>query len=113
VYAYRNPPMPAGQMRDEASRAGFTTPEPSYVDRSEVCPPQRLTGQEQMRALAAMHHARSRYPGPVGAILRAEIAAYKDLGYVAQPCAPVRQLIDELMAPPAPFPVPLPEGSSS
>ncbi len=102
MYLYRNPPMPAPAMRDEVDRrSALTTPPPLYeVARpGDRCPPGRLSAAEHSRANTALHHAKSRFPGAVGDVLAAEITAYRDLGYVAQPGSTVVRLIDELLRP--------------
>jgi len=76
----------------------LTTPAPVYTpDQPSTADAPRLAAHQQTEALAAMHHARRRYPGPAGGILAAEIGAFKDLGRVAQPTCAVARLIHELM----------------
>ncbi|HEY9418080.1 MAG TPA: hypothetical protein VIQ30_25250 [Pseudonocardia sp.] len=78
-----------------------TTPEPVYADAGPVRledKPAQIERHDHVRALAAVHQARKRYPGVVGEILASEIESYKTLGCVAQPSAPVVRLIRELTA---------------
>ena len=77
----------------------LSTQRPVYTDEPAIQRPQRLASHEHTCALAAMHHARARYPGVVAEVLAEAIAAYKELGCVAQPSAPVVRLIKELLTP--------------
>lgn len=74
---------------------------PVYADDGPVRvedKPEQIDRHDHVRALAAVHQARKRYPGPIGEILASEIESYKILGCVAQPSAPVVRLIAELTA---------------
>lgn len=76
----------------------LTTPAPVYTAEPPLNAPARLASHEQMRALAAIRHAKARYPGAVSDVLVDAIQGYKDLGYLGSPTSPVARLIRELMA---------------
>jgi hypothetical protein len=74
------------------------TPQPVCAPESPIVRPQPLASHQQIEALAAMRHAKARYPGAAGEILAREIESYKELGCIGQPSAPVVRLIRELMS---------------
>jgi hypothetical protein len=76
-----------------------TTPEPVYADAGPVRledKPTQIDRHDHVLALAAAHNARKAYPGAAGEILASEITAWKDLGCIGLPSAPVVRLIREL-----------------
>lgn len=73
---------------------------PVYTAEPPIHRPDRLASHQQTEALAAIGHARRRYPGAAGAVLVEAIEAYKELGCLGQPSAPVARLIRDLMTPP-------------
>lgn len=58
-----------------------------------------LAAHDKLRARTAAHHARTRYPGPVGDLLAREISAYVDFGYRTDEASVVPRLVDDLMRP--------------
>lgn len=93
--------LPPAVIRPPTPAFVRTTPEPVYVETGPVRPedkPEQIDRHNHMRALAAAHNVRKVYPGPAGEILASEITAWKDLGCIGLPSAPVVRLIAELTA---------------
>lgn len=82
----------------EPEPVDFGTPRPVYTDEPPITRPEQLATHQRIEALAAMRHAKARYPGAAGEILAREIESYKELGCIGQPSAPVARLIRELMS---------------
>lgn len=87
------PPAPVWQPAED-DRPVYVDPQPLRTEDK----PEQIDRHGHVQALAAAHHARKLYPGPVGEVLANEIESYKTLGCIAQPSAPVVRLIAELTA---------------
>ncbi|MGQ0573424.1 MAG: hypothetical protein ACT4RN_04365 [Pseudonocardia sp.] len=58
----------------------------------------RTSPADDLRLTRAAERARSRYPGPVGELLRREILAHRDFGYVLDGSGLIPQVVSELLA---------------
>lgn len=66
----------------------LTNPTPGTADRANHLDRQRLR--------EAAHHAKRRYPGPVGELIAAELLVWEGFGFRFGGAGPITRLVDHL-----------------